>query len=998
MSKYRPYFNKIIKECRSTDACVEDTIKMGDRDKNRMLDSGLKLEELEEQEETNFLFEPVVSIIIPTCNKPAQFSSAMIESVLQQTYKKWELCIVDDGSKKQSHIERIISRYAHDSRIKYKLLGENEKTSETSNTALQLIQGDYLGFLGHNYILAPFALYEVVKAINYQQEPDFLYSYVDNFEYVNKERIMLFFRPDLAADMLTKCNYRCSFSVLKKSLIDRIGSCSSSFEGNQEQSLVLSAVKNADRVVYIPNIVCHCNDQKKSITLNTGSNLNAFQIGNRVPLEDLQRLGISPPRREHVKNLISRLPLEKMKNKICAQGSEIIEEYKTVRDINSIKAEFRTARQQELEAFLSAKRKLDFSTPTSPKLTILLVLWNQAELTLACLRALHKQDNGTFEVLIVDNASSDATKQLLSMINGIRVITNAENMGFLKAVNMAAYQAQGQYLLLLNNDAVVRQESIQRAIARIESAPDIGAVGGRVILPNGMLQEAGSIVWQDGSCLGYRRGESPDNSEAMFVREVDYCSGVFLLTKTELFCQMGGFDVKYAPAYYEDTDYCTRLWKRGLKVVYDPAVVLDHFEYGSAALNEQASQQMEINEKKFLSTHSEFLIKHFNYSNPNILYARMKNDHKGRVLFIDDRVPLKNLGAGFPRAKSILQAINEKGWFITFYPLNEPNLVDDWQDIYEAIPDTIEVIRGYGMNKLERFLTDRAGYYDVLFISRPPNMMKINRLYNKRPDLFSGLKIIYDAEAIWSIREIQKSKLNNKSISDHEVARHIHNELAVANVAHAILAVSNQEAQYFTNAGYTDVHVLGHALAASPTPKNFEERKDILFVGRLEEDGSPNVDSIMWFVSEVLPLINAGSKEPIKLYLIGKNGAKTIKRINSPYVVSLGAIDDLTDWYNNCRIFIAPTRFAAGIPLKVPEASAYGIPVVVTPILEKQLSWRHEQEVLVGETAAEFAEQCRRLYNDKELWQRIRENAINRIFTDHSISHFANTIEKVLSK
>ena len=692
-------------------------------------------------------------------------------------------------------------------------------------------------------------------------------------------------------------------------------------------------------------------------------------------------------------------PNKKCVNQISVPGREIIDAHKSLTDINSIKSDLCMARKEELEVFLSAKQQLNFSTPSSPKVTIILVLWNQAELTLACMKTLHSQDNGSIEVLIVNNASSDATAQLLSMINGVRVITNAESMVFFKAVNMAAHQAHGQYLLLVSNAAVVRHGSIQQAITRIESAPNIGAVGGRVILPDGLLQEAGSMVWQDGTCSGYKRGELPDTNEAMFVRDVDYCSGVFLLTPTELFCQMGGFDVKDALAYYEEIDYCMRLWKRGLRVVYDPAVVVDHFEYGSAAANEQAICQMEVDRNKFISTHIDFLAKYHNYSVKNILYARMNKKYKGRVLFMDDRVPLKNLGAGYPRAKSILQTITENGWFITFYPLNQPNLVDDWQDIYKAIPDTIEVIRGgYGINKLERFLTDRAGYYDVLFISRPSNMMKINKLYNKTPGLFSGLKIIYDAEAIWSIREIQRLKIQRKSIPEKVAAKCIDNEVALAKVSHTILAVSNQEAQYFKNARYNDVHVLGHALAANPTRKKFEERKDILFVGRMEEDGTPNVDSAMWFTSEVLPLINADRKERVKLYLIGKNGAKALRKINSPDVVLLGAIDDLTDWYNNFRIFVAPTRFAAGIPLKVLEASAHGIPVVLTPILAKQMSWRHEQEVLVGDTAAEFAGQCKRLYNDKELWQQLREKAINRIVSEHGIIHFENCLEKVLNR
>lgn len=670
----------------------------------------------------------------------------------------------------------------------------------------------------------------------------------------------------------------------------------------------------------------------------------------------------------------------------------------TKRAVNHVKSNLRLARETELEVFLAAQTQLNFSTPSSPKVTILLVLWNQAELTLACLKALHNEDNGSFEVLIVDNASSDTTPQLLSMISGVRVITNEENLGFLKAVNLAANQAHGKYLLLLNNDAVVRQGSIQQAVTRIESAPDIGAVGGRVILPDGLLQEAGSIVWQDGSCLGYKRGELPETNEAMFVRDVDYCSGVFLLTPTAVFYQMNGFDVKYAPAYYEDTDYCTRLRKRGLRVVYDPAVVLDHFEYGSSTISEQAIHQMQINSEKFFKTHNDILVKHHSYCDKNILCARMNNNYRGRVLFIDDRVPLKNLGSGFPRARTILQTITELGWFITFYPLNESNLVDDWQDIYETIPDTIEVMRGYGLNKLEQFLTERAGYYDILFISRPPNMKNVNILYNKSPNLFSGLKIIYDAEAIWSIREIQELTIQGKSISEKTAAESIDNEVALAKIADTILAVSNSEAQYFKDAGYHDVHVLGHALAANPTINNFEERKDILFVGRMEEDGSPNVDSVLWFTSQVLPLINAGRTEPVKLYLIGKNGAKKLKEITSPDVLLLGAIDDLTGWYNNCRIFIAPTRFAAGIPLKVPEACANGVPVVLTPILAKQLNWQHEHEVLVGETAAEFAKQCSRLYDNKQLWQQIRTNAINQLDKEHSITKFAITLEEVLNK
>ena len=142
-------------------------------------------------------------------------------------------------------------------------------------------------------------------------------------------------------------------------------------------------------------------------------------------------------------------------------------------------------------------------------------------------------------------------------------------------MNQAAREAHGKYLLVLNNDAQLQPGALRSALTTIGSSPDIGAVGGRIILLDGTLQEAGSIIWRDGSCLGYGRGDDPFAPTYMFRRDVDYCSGAFLLTPRALWNQMGGFDEKYKPAYYEETDYCMRLWERGLRVVFDPDVPLN---------------------------------------------------------------------------------------------------------------------------------------------------------------------------------------------------------------------------------------------------------------------------------------------------------------------------------------------------------------------------------------------------------------------------------------
>ena len=658
------------------------------------------------------------------------------------------------------------------------------------------------------------------------------------------------------------------------------------------------------------------------------------------------------------------------------------------------KAELREARKKALCEYFAANDRIVFDKSENPMVTVLLILWNQAELTLACLEALKEQSGVSMEIMIVDNASSDETSKLLSTVDGATIIVNQENLGFLKAVNLGAYQAKGKYLLLLNNDAVVHRGVVARAVQTIQESDDIGAVGGRVILPSGLLQEAGSIVWQEGTCLGYARDKVPQDNVVMFKRDVDYCSGVFLLTPTKIFCDMGGFDLRYAPAYYEETDYCMRLWKQGLRVVYDPFVVLDHYEFGSSGTTDKAIKQMQVNQLKFLDAHRDFLSGHEVMDEKNILTARMRNKSKGRVLLIDDRVPMHKLGAGYPRANSILRMLTELGYFVTFYPVQ--HICDDWMEVYDSIPDTIEVMLNRGIANLEAFLEERKGYYDLIFISRPINMRAVKDIYKKRPDLFEESKVIYDAEALWATREIMEKKLQGKTLSERKQSKLIQEEVDLASFSHSVITVTHDEAAYFMKAGYKEVAVLGHAMKLKATPKSFSERKDILFVGSLADTGSPNVDSVVWFIKKILPAINAGLSEPIKFYVAGRHGANELKAIDSPYVELLGLVDDLTQWYNRCRIFIAPTRFAAGIPFKVHEAAAHGIPTVVTDILARQLGWQNEREVMVGTTADEFAKQCIRLYCDANLWQQVRNYSLDRIKQEHNYEHFQRILASVL--
>jgi GT2 family glycosyltransferase len=282
----------------------------------------------------------------------------------------------------------------------------------------------------------------------------------------------------------------------------------------------------------------------------------------------------------------------------------------------------------DLERFLSTNSQIELPYTETPELSIIIVLYNKAELTLSCLYSILRSQVNSYEIVIVDNNSTDETSLLLSRIKGAKIIQNPENLHFLLACNQASRAASGSYLLFLNNDTQVLADSINSSLRTIKTSEDIGAVGGKIILPNGTLQEAGSIIWQDGSCFAYGIGDEPFAPEYMFMRDVDYCSGAFFLTKRELFIDMGGFDEDYKPAYYEETDYCVRLWKTGKRVVYDPNVVLLHIGSASAVSKKDPMLLQIKNRAIFVEKHKDWLESHYPASERNILKASRRQETK----------------------------------------------------------------------------------------------------------------------------------------------------------------------------------------------------------------------------------------------------------------------------------------------------------------------------------------------------------------------------------
>jgi GT2 family glycosyltransferase/glycosyltransferase involved in cell wall biosynthesis len=645
-----------------------------------------------------------------------------------------------------------------------------------------------------------------------------------------------------------------------------------------------------------------------------------------------------------------------------------------------------------LESFLVSGARLELPHSETPEVSILLVLFNRSELTFACLRSIVECRSEAIEVIIVDNASSDDTSKLLDRVCGARVIRNSSNLHFLLAANQATKVAKGEHILFLNNDAQLLPGTIRNALRTLTSASDIGAVGGKIVLLDGTLQEAGSIVWQDGSCHGYGRGDDPLAPEYMFRRDVDYCSGAFLLTPRRVWEQLGGFDETFRPAYYEEADYCMRLRAQGFRVVYEPDAVISHYEFGSSKSPSKAIALQAEHQHIFVEHHREALKKQSSNSAGNALKARSCNT-SDRILFLDDRVPHSWLGSGFPRARTLILSLIKQGFFISVYPISEMN--ESWEVVYADLPREIEVLTGLGSRMLEMFLRGRRDYYKCIVVSRPHNMNVLHAMMQAHPDWFDNIRIIYDAEALFTPREAQQQKLIGTPSSAREVQRDLKREIGLAAAAHCVISVSAKESALFTENGIGKVHVIGHSIDTDPQPAQFELRSGLLFVGAIYSEISPNADSVIWFLNDVFPKIQKKLGESIRLTIAGVNKSLRVQKLASSSVHITGYLPDLGDLYASARLFIAPTRFAAGLPHKIHEAAARGLPVVATALLADQLGWS-ERELAIAADAETFASRCCELYTNPDQWLSKRNAALERIKTECSPERFDKSVGDVL--
>jgi len=647
-------------------------------------------------------------------------------------------------------------------------------------------------------------------------------------------------------------------------------------------------------------------------------------------------------------------------------------------------------------AFL-ARQKLDFSTD-APAVAVVMVLFNRFELTMQALASLRDNFAGGIELILIDNASADDTRRIGEYVLGGKIIRLTENTGYVRAANQGLGLVTAPALLYLNNDVLLHHGAIGAALARLWRDGETGAVCGKVIRTHGALQEAGSIIWRDGSAAGYLRDAPALSPAANFVREVDFGSAVFLLCRTPLVQKLGGFDPDYAPAYYEDSDLCVRMHKAGYRILYDPAVAVTHLEYGSADNSETAMATMRRGQKIFQRKHKAFLETKLDPATQHPVFARTAGRRARRVLFIEDTVPLRQLGSGFVRANDIVGAIVKAGFEVSVLPINgAPYSI---QSLLGGLPETVEVLHDLSIDLLENFLHERRGFYDLIWISRTHNFNRVRPKFEAAGVFADRVPIVLDTEAVVTVRDAAFAIIKGGPHKNFNFDAALQAEFAGTEICRHITAVSALEVDLLNSLGLRSVSMISTKRLPQLTEDGFESRDGLLFVASIHQADSPNLDSLNWYAEEILPALEREMDHPPVLNVCGY----VAPHINlsafasEPRVKIHGPAADLTSFYASNRVFIAPTRFSAGTPYKIYEAASHGLPCVASDLLARQLGWTPGADLLIAPVydARRFAAQIALLYRTKTLWTKLRQHALARLEAENSAEQFEGDVNRVL--
>ncbi len=632
--------------------------------------------------------------------------------------------------------------------------------------------------------------------------------------------------------------------------------------------------------------------------------------------------------------------------------------------------------------FVGAVRALNQLCPQQsgapPEVSIVIPVHGALAYTLNALDSLLRHaSRHVFEIILVDDASPDASPQFLPQIVALRYHAMGRNTGFITASNVGAALARGAYIVMLNNDTRVVAGWLDALLASFSRWPQAGLVGAKLLYPDGSLQEAGGIVWRDGSATNDGRGDDPNRPQYAYARQVDYVSGCAIALPSALWRELGGFDEHFSPAYCEDVDLALRVRAAGWQVWFQPQARVVHYE-GTTSGTDLASGTkawQTMNTKKLYLRWREQL-SHHPRRGQAVYFERERGVHQ-RILVVDVSTPTPDQDAGSVQTVLALQSCMALGYKTHF--VAQDNAL--FQPCYTTELQEMGVECAYAPYEpaFEAYMHRYGWLFDVVLVFRPSVMEKcLPAIRSHAPQA----AVLFHVADLHHLRMARTADLENDVDLRHAAEIMRGRELALVRQVDCTITHSSVEREILAQA------VPGAPMALWPlmqvhvgTRVPFAARRDVCFIGGYRHP--PNIDAVCYFVAEIFPLLRA-SEPGIRFIIAGSFVPEEVQALAAPDIIIAGQVAELGSLFDACRVFVCPLRVGAGVKGKIISAMAHGLPVVATPMGVEGAGLEPEQDVLVGEMPQAFAAQVLRLYREPELWQRLSGNSQDRVRDAHS--------------
>lgn len=537
-----------------------------------------------EQRRHRFEREPLFSIVIPLYNTPEAFLREIVDSVLNQTYRKLELCLADGSTDERVHTF-LRKHYGRDGRVRYHRLKENRGISENTNAALRMARGEFVVFADHDDILEADALYEMASLLNEDPETDVIYTDEDKINRAGNAYFGPHFKPDFSMELLCCNNYICHLFAVRRELLGRVGLLDPAYDGAQDYDFILRCAEQARRIRHIPKVLYHWRTHPASTAGNPASKEYAFEAGRRAVEAHYRRVGIE-----------------------------------AVTERTSLRGRYRTR----------------FALQGHPLVSILIPNKDHVEDLRRCLTSIwEKTTYDNYEIVVIENNSvepeTESYYQSLEADAGrtVRILRYAGPFNFSAIHNFAVPRADGEYVILLNNDTEVRSPSWIEELLGLCQKREVGAVGAKLYYPDGTIQHAGVVLGLCGVASHLLIGSAGDKDgyagRLVSVQDYSAVTAACMMTNKAVYEQVGGMEEALAVAY-NDIDYCLKLQNMGLHVLFTPYAELTHYESKSRGPEDTQEKQARLHSEAalFAERWSEVLSKGDPYYNPN--FTRKKTD------------------------------------------------------------------------------------------------------------------------------------------------------------------------------------------------------------------------------------------------------------------------------------------------------------------------------------------------------------------------------------